>query len=531
LDFGFYIVNDTQCASPTGKLFVTGVTGNSPFTYLWSDGTTGTSITGLTKGIYTCTVTSGDGCIQTKSASIDYVPSVGLGSWSAQTPSCFASDGALLLTITGGTGPYFYSGSNGTFAVTYAQDYVFTGLSGGLFGVLVTDAALCKIQFDTVIQTPNSFYSVNIDTINSTCSSTNGQILVSLAGGSVPYTYTLVKPDSNTVSITSNSEVQTFINLSSGDYTVFIEDGGGCMFSQSVTIIAENLFTVTPYYTGGTCNNNDGAIKLILSTGATAPYLYQLSDGSSINSSSLNVTFNSLSSGTYGYTVTDSNGCSQIGTVVIPISSNINFSLYPTTCGTGDTGTITALITSGEPPFTFLWSDNVSSNPQNIYASGLTGGTYSLTITDSNNCVQTRNTIISCNAIQSTYQIYTMYETDFTFTSGTQRGILQMLNEGYNDLTSGNTNCLLSEAIYVAEVNISGVTYQQPFYTGTTLLDIPTDQLWYDTVETLLLTVPGVSAVSVDAASSVISIQTEGELANQQVIIDLIIQYDINCES
>jgi hypothetical protein len=124
-----------------------------------------------------------------------------------------------------------------------------------------------------------------------------------------------------------------------------------------------------------------------------------------------------------------------------------------------------------------------------------------------------------------------MCETDFTFTSGTQRGILQMLNEGYNDLTSGNTNCLLSEAIYVAEVNISGVTYQQPFYTGTTLLDIPTDQLWYDTVETLLLTVPGVSAVSVDAASSVISIQTEGELANQQVIIDLIIQYDINCES
>jgi hypothetical protein len=124
-----------------------------------------------------------------------------------------------------------------------------------------------------------------------------------------------------------------------------------------------------------------------------------------------------------------------------------------------------------------------------------------------------------------------MCETDFTFTSGTQRGILQMLNEGFNDLTSGNTNCLLSSAVYVAEVVVSGNTYQQSFYTGTTLLDIPTDQDWYNTVETLLLTVPGVSAVSVDTNSSVITIQTEGDLANQQVVIDLIIQYDINCES
>ena len=531
LDFGFYVVNDTQCASPTGKVYVTGVTGNAPFTYLWSDGTTGTSITGLTKGIYTCTVTSGDGCVQTKAATVDYVPSVGLGSWSAQTPNCFTSDGALLLTITGGTGPYFYSGSNGTFAVTYAQDYLFSGLSAGLFSVLVTDAALCKIQFDTVIQTPNSFYSVEIDTVNSTCSSTNGKILVSLQGGSVPYTYTLVKPDSSTVSITSNSEVQTFINLTSGDYTVFIQDGGGCSYYQNVSIIAENLFTVTPSFTGGTCSNNDGAINLLLSSGGTAPYLYQLSDGSSINSSSLNATFNSLTSGTYGYTVTDSNGCSQTESVTFPISSNINFSLYPTTCGTGNTGTITALITSGEPPFTFLWSDNVSSNPQDIYVSGLTGGTYSLTVTDSNNCVQTRYTTISCNAIQSTYQIYTMCETDFVFTSGTQRGILQMLNEGYNDLTSGNTNCQLSAATYVAEVVVEGVTYQQSFYTGTTLLDVPTDQNWYDAVEALLLTVPGVSAVSIDTTSSVITIQTEGDLANQQVVIDLIIQYDINCES
>ena len=163
--------------------------------------------------------------------------------------------------------------------------------------------------------------------------------------------------------------------------------------NADVTIITENLYSVTTSYTGGTCSNNDGVIGLQLSSGGTSPYLYQLSDGSSINSSSLYVTFNSLTSGSYTYTVTDSNGCNQTGIVTLPISSNVNFSLFPTTCGSGDTGTITALITSGEPPFTFLWSDNVSLNPQDIYVSGLTGGTYTLTITDSNNCVQTRNTV------------------------------------------------------------------------------------------------------------------------------------------
>ena len=124
-----------------------------------------------------------------------------------------------------------------------------------------------------------------------------------------------------------------------------------------------------------------------------------------------------------------------------------------------------------------------------------------------------------------------MGEVDFIYTSGTQRGILQMVNDGFNDLTSGNTNCGLVSATCVAETIISGVTYQQPFFTGTTLLDVPSEQQWYDAVETLLLTVPGVSSVTIDTTSSVVTIQSEGDLANQQVVIDLIIQYDINCES
>jgi len=531
LNFGFYIVNDTECASPTGKVYVTGVTGNSPFTYLWDDSTTGTSITGLTTGTYGCTVTSGDGCVLSKTAFVDYVPSIGLGSWTAVTPTCFEANGSLTLTITGGTGPYFYSGSNGDVQVTYAQSYTFSGLPAGAYSVEVTDAALCKAFFATSINTPNTFQLISIETVNSTCSSINGEILISVLDGSPPYTYTLIKPNSNTLSVTTNSTTQTFTDLESGDYTLFISDGGNCVYSTVLTIIAENKFTVTPTYTGSTCNNADGQLQLTLTTGGTAPYVYTLDNGDSITSSFTSMTFNSLVSGTYNYSVTDYLGCQQIGTIALPISSNVNFSLYPTSCGTGSGGTITALITSGEPPFTFNWSSNVSGNPQNIFVSGLTGGTYSLTITDSNDCVQKRNVLVSCFPIKTTYQVFTMCETEFTYTSGTKRGMLQMLNEGYNDLTAGHTNCILISSIFIVSVDVSGVTYSQSFYNGTSLLDVPTDQEWYDAVYALLITIPEVSDVTIDTNSGQITVETINGLDNQSIQIDLIIQYYIFCES
>ena len=531
LNFGFYIVNDTECASPTGKVYVTGVTGNSPFTYLWDNSTTGTSITGLTTGTYGCTVTSGDGCVLSKTAFVDYVPSIGLGSWTAVTPTCFEANGSLTLTITGGTGPYFYSGSNGDVQVTYAQSYTFSGLPAGAYSVEVTDAALCKAFFATSINTPNTFQLISIETVNSTCSSIDGEILISVLDGSPPYTYTLIKPNSNTLSVTTNSTTQTFTDLESGEYTLFISDGGNCVYSTVLTIIAENKFTVTPAYTGSTCNNADGQLRLTLTTGGTAPYVYTLDNGDSITSSFTSMTFNSLVSGTYNYSVTDYLGCQQIGTIALPISSNVNFSLYPTSCGTGSGGTITALITSGEPPFTFNWSSNVSGNPQNIFVSGLTGGTYSLTVTDSNDCIQKRNVLVSCFPIKTTYQVFTMCETEFTYTSGTKRGMLQMLNEGYNDLTAGHTNCILISSIFIVSVDVSGVTYSQSFYNGTSLLDVPTDQEWYDAVYALLITIPEVSDVTIDTNSGQITVETINGLDNQSIQIDLIIQYYIFCES
>jgi hypothetical protein len=529
LDFGFWVVNDTQCLSPSGKLFITGLTGNAPYTYLWSNLETTSSITGLSFGSYSVTVTDSQGCEVTKSALVDYVPGLGLGAWSGESPTCFNADGSLTLTITGGTGPYFYSGSNGTTIVTYATAYTFTNLAAGSFFVEVTDAALCKQLFSTTLITPTSFYDVDAVVTNSTCSSTNGSLNVSLQGGSPPYTYSLSSLTSS-VSATTNSTQYIFGGLANGTYQLTITDGGECTYDTLVTINSTDLFTVTPSATTASCGLSNGELTLFATTGGTLPYTYTLDNGQSLTTTNLSATFSLLPSGPYQYYVTDAGGCTVSGNTSVGDISPLNFSLFPTQpLYPSTTGSISVLISQGQPPFSFTWSSNVPGNPQSIYVTGLTADTYTLTIVDDNGCVQTRSTVIEPAGFQQTYQTYTMCESDFVFTSATRRTMLDMVYEGFVDLTAPETGCTLSSMTFTIEVEVSGNTYSDTFFTGYTLTDIPTDTQYFTAVENLLTGITGVSQVIIDPVTSQVSIFTEGELANKPVVIDLIIDYVILC--
>ena len=530
-DYDFYIVNDTQCDGATGKLYITGLTSTPPYTYEWFNGSSQSFVTGLTQGVYGVTVTSGDGCSLFKEVTIQQVPALGLGSITAVNPSCFASDGSITLTITGGTGPYYYSASTGEAQITYLQSVTFSGLAAGVISVAVTDAGLCKNTFSTNLVTPGTFKVISINSVNSTCNSNGGQIILNIEGGSPPYTYTLVYPSSATSSITSNSTNQIYSNLSAGDYTVIITDQASCVYSQEITIITEDLFTLSYDIDGVTCDGNNGSFVVTKTTGGTAPYNYILSNGDSfLNRFENSVTFSNLESGVYSLSVSDSSGCTKTEQVTIAFQPSVSFSLQPTGCQNGTNGTITAFITGGAPPFNLTWSSNVGSQT-GIYVTGLTAGTYNLLVTDSNGCSLSKSTVISCNSVFTTYDIYTMCENDLALQYGTKRGMIQMLNDGYEDLTSGNTNCILNNAIFTAQVEVTGTTYQTTFYTGYTLLDVSSDSLWYYTVETLLESIPNVLSVTIDSVTSQIIIQTTQELSNKQFKIELLIDYDISCET
>ena len=536
--FGLYTVPNSSCGgTPIGKVIVTGQTGLSPYTYLWNNGETTSSITGLSAGNYSVLVTDSLGCSVSQGTTVTNVDVLGFGVFTATQPTCFSSDGVLTLQITGGTAPYYYSASTGNINVDFNKSWTLYNLSPGTYTISVTDSAFCNIIVSTTLIPPLGLASVTTSSQGSTCSSTNGSITVSVVGGVTPYTYTLIRPGGNMSNVSSTDTSFKFNGLSSGTYTVMVQDDSNCSFSQVIALVATDTYTISTQTTGTTCNQNNGVIKVTKTNGGTAPYDYSL-DGVTyfLDNPSDNATFTNVSSGQHTVSVIDADGCEQTKQVYIEESEPLRFTLYATSCGEGSDGSLTTLISSGIPPFTFNWSNNVPNNPQEIEVYGLSAGTYSVTVTDSNGCTLERTQSIDCDAAYVSYQTYVMGGEEFTLQTQTKFGLLQMLNEGFNDLTSGMVDCRLLSAIFGIKISVnpSGFTTSENFYTGTTLTSIPSDNLYYNTLKDLLLTVPGVGGVEINPINNQIKINTipgDETLNGEEIIVEVVIVYDIMCLS
>lgn len=535
LDFNFYVINNAGCAVNSGAIYITGLTGTPPYTYLWAPyGQTTSSITGLTGGSYNVTITDGSGCVMTKGTTVVTVPHIGLGAFTVVNPSCFKSDGEVTVTITGGTAPFYYSGSNGTVEVSFATSYTFTGVAAGTFFVQVTDAGLCNFTSSTTLLTPGGLTVTSVSTTNSLCNNSGGSLSVNVFGGSPPYTYTLTDSLSNSTVVSGSFTNWIFNGLSSGTYTLTISDKGPCVFEQEYVINNTVLFELTVEPQGTTCNNSDGLVTLNITPGGVGPFHYQI-DGESVFSSDYTYSFYGLSSGNYTATVTDSNNCTQTVPFTINSSDTVDFVLVGTDSTNGTNGTISAFITTGEPPFTLYWSPNVNGQT-GLNINTLSAGTYTLTVVDSNGCSQTRDIVINGFNVLTSYQTFNICDDDFMNTGQTiRKGPQQMLTEGFHDLTSGDTNCVLHQTIFYAEVTVNGDTQTHPFYTGTTLTDYPSDSLFYEVVKEILTSYDGIGEVILDYLDNKITINTDCNssvsLTDANVKIALKISYDIACET
>ena len=537
LNYGLYTINDASCNGPTGKIYVTGLTGTAPYIYEWSNDVTTTFISGLTQGSYGVTITDGSGCSTSKSASISLVPSVGVVTMLPTSPSCFKYDGSVTVTISGGTAPYYYVGSNGETWLTYSSSYTFEGLGAGNFGVEIIDAAFCTATSSVTLQTPNAFNLVDLTTTNSSCSASGGSVNIVIQGGQAPYIYTIVGPNGYTSTKTSNSTTQTFTDLQNGDYTLYVSNGSSCSYETEFSIIAENKFVVSAITSNTTCGNQNGYINLSCSEGGTLPLTYQISGNKSVTTNSLTYLFEGLNGGVYDYFVTDFKGCVQSGTSVVNVSSPVTFTLSTVNCVDGSNGSIVAMINNGEPPFTLNWSSNVNGQT-GIYVTGLTAGTYSLTVTDVSGCTLTKTTTITCGSQPSgggtsVYQLFKICEGNFIENPSTKRTLLKTLNEGFNDSVADNVNCRLESANFNVVVTTSGSVYTQQFYSSTSLTDVPSDSQYYSALQAVLDSVVGVGAVVIDQDTNILTVNTDCNLtlSDQELTIDLIINYVINCVS
>lgn len=138
--------------------------------------------------------------------------------------------------------------------------------------------------------------------------------------------------------------------------------------------------TVTHTITAVTCNGgSDGSIDVMV-TGGASPFAYAWDNGDST------AVISGLMAGTYIVTITDGNGCpgSETYTISEPAALVISVSAIADTSGAG-VGSATATVTGGTAPYTYEWNGTVGTD----MLTGLTMGTYLLSVTDANGCSDT----------------------------------------------------------------------------------------------------------------------------------------------
>jgi len=555
--FGGYVVNNSACSGPaTGKIFLTGLTGLlSDYTIVWSPSSvtqTGLNITGLTAGTYVATVTNLQGCSLSQTFTVnDVLPLSSGGFIVIDSPSCFENDGVVEFIVLNGTPPYYFSASTGQVEITFDNSVNFTGLTSGPYSFLVTDAGLCTIYDSTTLLTPGSFTTVQVNTTNSVCSTNAGviQVLVDNGLSSASNLQITISGSTGTQQTGSlNNSNQFFNGLPNGDYLITVSSVG-CTYTTTASISSTNLYTVSASTTGTTCGQNNGVLQVTVSSGGTLPYLFTLV-GPSYSPTSVTTpisTFNGLKSGNYTLTVQDSGtqACVQTIPIFIESSDQVFFNLFPTQPVNGNDGVITAFITDGEPPFTYNWSGGNATTQVGPTVTGLTSGVYSLEVIDDNGCVLTKTVTLTGSKKYTDYRYFNVCDDQFK-DSGviSKRDVRSMYLEGYADLTSGDTNCIINEAIFSIYAQIGSQSAETAFYTSSGATDYPSDQLWADTIINTLDSFIGVSGTTVDVISNRVTVTTTCEdipkgcsiesvnsLQDSVVIVKLVIDYDISCVS
>ena len=143
------------------------------------------------------------------------------------------------------------------------------------------------------------------------------------------------------------------------------------------------------------CKNDQSGSIVATVTNGTPPYIYEWDNNIINNSSSTTNSVNNLEAGVHFVKVTNANGCSDFAsyTITEPIDklSIIDINIQNVSCFDGNDGGVTVTVNGGTLPYSYNWSNGVSSSS----LSNVISSTYSLTITDRNNC--TIDTIITIN--------------------------------------------------------------------------------------------------------------------------------------
>ncbi|MBO7651367.1 MAG: carboxypeptidase-like regulatory domain-containing protein, partial [Bacteroidales bacterium] len=173
--------------------------------------------------------------------------------------------------------------------------------------------------------------------------------------------------------ITAGTEITTATTV-----VVTVTDQCGNNSTKEIELTLPEELTTSLSSNPATIACNGGTTSITNTPdGGAAPYLYFWSN--STNEQNLA----DVSAGTYTVTVRDNNGCSVVESIEITQPNALTASLSATEIPChGVTSTITNTVGGGTTPYAYAWETGETS--QNL--TGVSGGTYSVTVTDANGC-------------------------------------------------------------------------------------------------------------------------------------------------
>lgn len=354
--------NGTATIIPSG--------GTAPYRFIWNDGDTSRFKTNMRAGTYQVTIYDKRNC-QSKLATTIKQPETEIKVEKNIKPvSCFGfSDGTAELNISGGKAPYLYFWSDSS------TNKFIKGYGAGIYSVEIIDKNDCKITETIEITQPINDLKISVIKKDIACFGIgDGEIKVLTSGGTAPYEY-LWNHGVNKAELKK---------LERGIYIVKVLDKNRCTITETVEILSpEKALFVDFEKTDIKCKNgNDGSIKLTVE-GGTPGYSFLWSNKQTIDD------IKGLKAGKYEVLVTDKNQCQlkkEIEIIEPESAIEIEIEKIDVNCLGEKSGSVYLNVKGGKPGYDFKWS-NGETAPSLI---GLGAGKYSVSISDNNQCVQTK---------------------------------------------------------------------------------------------------------------------------------------------
>ena len=370
-------ITGTTCSNANGAISINANGGTSPYQFSSDNGNTyqtSSNFSNLNAGSYNIVVSDANGCTSAMAAVVTDAPSPVINAVNVNDLTCNGSgDGAVTINTAGGTTPLQFSIDNGN---SYLPATTFNSLSAGTYQILIQDANGCTASSSAIVTEPAAIVA-SAATVNANCGQADGSASINASGGIGALQYSI----NNGVSYQSSSQ---FAFLTSGNYTVIVQDANGCTVSVSATVNSNAAPVISAVASSDiTCYGAANGSVTVNANGGTGALQYSIDNGNTYQSSGV---FNNLNPGNYAIVVTDASGCTTTSqaTLTEPDLLTINASAQQSTCGLAN-GDISVTAAGGTSPYSFSNDNGSTFQSQNTF-SGLVGGNYQVIIQDANGC-------------------------------------------------------------------------------------------------------------------------------------------------